>query len=90
MAGAPDLRVDVMKVPHHGSGNQDSRLPAWSGARVALISCGLDNPYSHPHPDTLRAWQAVGALIGRTDTDGDLAVVRTTEGQIGLVARGPG
>ena len=90
MAGAPGLRVDVVKVPHHGSRNQDPRLPHWSGARVALISCGIGNRYGHPHPDTVRAWQQAGALIGRTDTDGDLAVVRTPQGDLGLVARGPG
>ena len=90
MAAAPGMRVHVMKVPHHGSRNQHPRLPAWSGARVALISCGAGNRYGHPHPDTLRAWEAVGALIGRTDIGGDLAVVRTAEGALGLVARGPG
>lgn len=90
MAVAPGLRVDVMKVPHHGSRNQAPRLPAWSGARVALISCGVENRYGHPHPDTLRAWEAAGALVGRTDTDGDLAVVRSPDGRIGLVTRGPG
>ena len=88
MAAEPSLRVDVMKIPHHGSRNQSARLPSWSGARVALISCGEGNTYGHPHPDTMLAWEQAGALLGRTDTDGDLAVVRSDDGRLGLVTRG--
>lgn len=88
LAQEPALRVDVMKVPHHGSRNQDARLPAWSGASIALISCGTGNSYGHPAADTIEAWRRVGALIGRTDIDGDLAVVRTDSGELGLVAHG--
>ncbi len=79
------LHVDVMKVPHHGSRYQDPRLPAWSHARVALISVGEGNTYGHPAPETVSAWQESGALVARTDTGGDLAVVGGTS--LGLVSR---
>jgi competence protein ComEC len=82
----PALQVDVMKVPHHGSRYQDPRLPQWSGARVALISAGEGNMYGHPAPETVNAWQRAGALVARTDTDGDLAIVQ--HGTIALVGRG--
>ena len=85
IAAEPSLNVDVMKVPHHGSRYQDPRLPAWSHARVALISAGEGNSYGHPSPDTLDAWQRVGALVARTDTGGDLAVV--SRPRLGLVPR---
>ncbi len=88
IAQEPALHVDVMKVPHHGSRNQDPRLPQWSAARIALISCGTGNPYGHPNAQTVDAWRGHGALIGRTDLEGDLAVIRTPEGALGLVARG--
>jgi competence protein ComEC len=81
----PALQVDVMKVPHHGSRYQDPRLPLWSGARLALVSVGEGNPYGHPAPETLSQWQDAGAMVARTDTSGDLAVVGGPE--IGLVTR---
>jgi competence protein ComEC len=86
VSAEPSLRVDVMKVPHHGSRYQDPRLPKWSGARLALISAGERNTYGHPARETIEAWQQAGALVARTDTGGDLAVV--TEPSLGLVSRG--
>jgi competence protein ComEC len=79
------VQVDVMKVPHHGSRYQDPRLPAWSHARVALISVGEGNMYGHPAPETVRAWQQAGALVARTDIGGDLAVIGGQS--LGLVSR---
>ncbi|WSW74563.1 hypothetical protein OG390_17090 [Streptomyces sp. NBC_00996] len=43
--------------------------------RLALISCGKDNPYGHPAPSTVAALRAGGAVVLRTDEDGALAVV---------------
>ncbi|MGW7261564.1 ComEC/Rec2 family competence protein [Streptomyces sp. NPDC054834] len=37
-------RVDVLKVAHHGSAYQDPDLIRLVAPRVALISCGADNP----------------------------------------------
>ena len=87
---AADLRpltLDVVKVPHHGSRYQSPLLPLWAPAPVALVSVGADNDYGHPADETLDAWEAVGALIGRTDEDGDVAVVVRGEG-LGIVRRG--
>ena len=42
--------------------------------RIALISCGKDNPYGHPAPSTVAALRAEGAVVLRTDRDGALAV----------------
>lgn len=88
MAANPNLAVDVVKVPHHGSRYQHPRFTSWTHGRLAVISVGRDNTYGHPAPETLAAWGQVGALIGRTDTQGDLAVVAGGGGQVGLVARG--
>ncbi|WP_441246146.1 ComEC/Rec2 family competence protein [Kitasatospora sp. McL0602] len=41
----PPPAVDVLKVAHHGSANQDWQLTAALAPRLALISCGRDNPY---------------------------------------------
>ncbi|QKW19536.1 ComEC/Rec2 family competence protein [Kitasatospora sp. NA04385] len=68
-------RVDVLKVAHHGSANQDWTLMAALRPRLALISCGTDNPYGHPAPQTVTGLEALGATVVRTDRSGDIAVL---------------
>jgi competence protein ComEC len=83
-------RVDVVKVPHHGSAKQ---APGWALAarpRIALIGVGVGNEYGHPNAGTVNAYRALGAVVGRTDLDGDLAVVLDDTHRLGLVRRGPG
>ncbi len=71
----------MLKVAHHGSAYQDPDLIRRVAPRLALISCGEDNPYGHPAPGTLGALRAQGATVLRTDRDGALAV---TGGDAGL------
>ncbi len=71
----PGLRVDVLKVPHHGSRYQDLDFLRSLDARVALVSVGADNDYGHPSPRTLLPLVRSGTRVLRTDLDGDLAVV---------------
>lgn len=70
----PDLRVDVLKVPHHGSDHQDLDWLTSLDARVALVSVGADNDYGHPSASVLDVLSRAGAVIGRTDQQGDVAV----------------
>ncbi|MFJ7899343.1 ComEC/Rec2 family competence protein [Streptomyces sp. NPDC096198] len=67
--------VDVLKVAHHGSAYQAPGLIRRVAPRLALISCGRDNPYGHPAPSTVAALRSEGALVLRTDRDGAIAVV---------------
>ncbi|MEU6093595.1 ComEC/Rec2 family competence protein [Streptomyces sp. NPDC047079] len=67
--------VDVLKVAHHGSAYQDPELIRRVAPRLALISCGRDNPYGHPAPSTVAALRGEGATVLRTDRDGAIAVV---------------
>jgi competence protein ComEC len=69
-----DLRADVLKVPHHGSGDADPDFLAATGARLALVSVGADNTYGHPTPRLVRWLLQAGMRVHRTDRDGDLAV----------------
>ncbi len=71
----PGLRVDVLKVPHHGSRYQDLPFLLSLGARLDLVSVGADNDYGHPAAATISALAGAGARVLRTDLDGDLAVV---------------
>jgi competence protein ComEC len=67
--------VDVLKVSHHGSA--DPGLPELLERlrpRVAAIEVGRHNSYGHPAPVTVRALQAGGAAVFRTDRDGSIRV----------------
>jgi competence protein ComEC len=79
--------VDVLKVPHHGSGFQDEAMLDAVDARVALVPVGEDNDYGHPNPDVLALLERDGAVIRRTDEHGDLAVV-VDGGTLRVVSRG--
>jgi competence protein ComEC len=71
----PGLRVDVLKLPHHGSAHQDEPWLLSLGASVVLVSVGADNDYGHPAASALAPLESAGAQVFRTDQDGDLAVV---------------
>jgi competence protein ComEC len=75
-----DLSAQVLKVPHHGS-SASTAVPVLRtiGPRVAIISCGYDNPFGFPGKKSLAALREVGADIFRTDLDG--AVTVTTDGE---------
>ncbi|MGN0065821.1 MAG: ComEC/Rec2 family competence protein, partial [Nocardioides sp.] len=80
------VEADVLKVPHHGSRHQDLDWLLGTGAGVALVGVGEDNTYGHPSADVLTALEGAGAVVGRTDRDGDLAVVPGNSG-VRLLAR---
>ncbi|WP_419858447.1 ComEC/Rec2 family competence protein [Candidatus Palauibacter irciniicola] len=66
--------VALLKAPHHGSDNGFTRefLNA-ARPRVVVISVGR-NSYGHPRPAALRAYEASGATVFRTDWHGHVSV----------------
>ncbi|MCX5212972.1 ComEC/Rec2 family competence protein [Kitasatospora sp. NBC_00240] len=87
LAGRRIGRVDVLKVAHHGSAHQDRNLAAALRPRLALISCGRDNPYGHPAARTVDRLRGLGATVLRTDLSGDVAVLGDTSATLGAVTR---
>jgi competence protein ComEC len=83
------LRADVLKVAHHGSSKQDEELVRQLGARLAVISVGVDNDYGHPAPSTLHLLHDAGMQVHRTDLDGDVAVVVDDRGRLRSATRMP-
>lgn len=74
-----DLRADVLKVGHHGSrGSSTTSFLQAVGARWAIVSCGADNDYGHPHAETLERLADAGLTVYRTDRDG--TVVARSDG----------
>ncbi len=70
-----DLHADVLKVAHHGSSSGTGRkfLEAVDPS-VAVISCGENNSYGHPHRETLSALNDRGVDVYRTDLDGTVII----------------
>ena len=64
----------VVKVAHHGSGDQDPGLYDAVDPTVAIFSAGADNDYGHPRDETLDVLAATGALLLRTDTQGRVLI----------------
>lgn len=84
----PTLKVDVLKVAHHGSAKQDPDLIASIGAKHAIISAGTGNSYGLPKASTLALLTHAGMQIHRTDLGGAQAVVIDQAGSIRVIAHG--
>lgn len=74
LAAGDDLHADVLKVPHHGSAQQDPTFIAATNARLALISAGRNNDYGHPAPRTLDLLSHQSTRTATTNTTGTLTV----------------
>lgn len=68
-----NIESTVLKVGHHGSSTSTSQafLDAVSPT-YAVISCGKDNSYGHPHNETLAKLASAGVEVLRTDELGDI------------------
>lgn len=68
-------RIDVLKVPHHGSKNAvDADFLAQASPAVAIIPVG-DNRFGHPDAELIEGLQSHGARVFRTDIDGTVHIV---------------
>jgi competence protein ComEC len=67
--------VDLLKVGHHGS--RGSTTAAFLDAlcpRVAVVSCGRENRFGHPAPETLAVLARRRIPVFRTDLSSDVRV----------------
>ncbi len=68
-----DYSADILKVAHHGS--RTSTCSEWLDAvdpDYAVISCGIDNSYGHPHSETVDLLEEYEIDYYRTDLLGDI------------------
>lgn len=64
-------QYDVLKVGHHGSsGASSNEFIQKICPQYALISCGRNNSYGHPHEETLERFREADIGIFRTDEQG--------------------
>lgn len=72
-----DLSADILKVAHHGSRNgSSSEFLREVNPTIAVIQCGKDNSYGHPHYEALKRFENTRAKVLRTDENGTI-VIRT-------------
>ncbi len=73
--------VDVLKAAHHGSATS-STAEFLNAAKpeCVVISVGEDNTFSHPSPEVVSRFEALGSKIFRTDENGDIRIRVRSDG----------
>ena len=72
--------VDIVKIGHHGS--RSSSTPDFLRAlapKAAILSCGRNNRFGHPAPQTLAALSALRIPLFRTDLRSDVGFAVTRD-----------
>ncbi len=78
-ASGQNLSADVYQAGHHGSRTSSSqKLMDAVAPAYAVISCGEDNSYGHPHAEVLNRFRSMGIKVFRTDEQG--SIVATSDG----------
>lgn len=71
----PKLHFTILKAGHHGSKTSSGQaLLQQAKPALTLISCGKNNRYGHPSPDTLQRLLKIQSTVFRTDQDGQIRV----------------
>lgn len=72
---ADNWKCHLYKAPHHGSQTSNSQyLIEQIQPQIAVISCGKNNSYGHPHEETLKRLEDVGSKVLRTDESGAISI----------------
>ena len=70
-----NLSADVLKVGHHGSSTSSSKAFLEKvSPKYAVISCGSDNKYGHPHIEVINRLKKLNVTILRTDIHGNIVL----------------
>lgn len=70
------LDAEVLKAGHHGSHDASSvEFVEAVSPEYAVISCGKENDYGHPHKETIAILEDAGAEILRTDELGSIVAI---------------
>ncbi len=85
VASVGDLKSDILLAPHHGSRYSSSQgFVQRVAGRLAIISCGNNNIFRHPHPEVLDRYEKHGYAIFRTDLNGAVRLRVSDEAIIGI------
>ncbi len=71
-----DLDCDFLKMGHHGSSTSSSESFIYAvSPYLAVISCGRNNEYGHPHSEIVGLLRREGIEYHRTDELGDIVYI---------------
>jgi len=71
-----EIISNILKVPHHGSYTSSIyEFLQLVTPEVAIISCGKNNRFGHPHYTILKRYENYGVEIFRTDIEGTIEVI---------------
>jgi competence protein ComEC len=69
----PKLKVDILKLGHHGSSTSSSyELLNTYKPKISIISCGLKNKYNHPNKEVVVRLEKLNLPYRRTDEEGTI------------------
>lgn len=69
------LEAQLIKLGHHGARTSTTEaLLRRVAPQLAVLSCGRNNRFGHPHPETLKRLEAHKVRVFRTDQQGAILV----------------
>lgn len=75
LASEFSLDAEIYKSAHHGSSTSNGKsFIDEVNPDIAVISCGIDNMYGHPHVEVLSDLYERKVSVMRTDKDGDVVI----------------
>lgn len=77
-----DIQATIVKMGHHGGQiKTNERFLDAVEPQIALISCGIENTYKHPHQETIELLEKRGIACYRTDVGGDTVIELDGKGE---------
>ncbi len=80
MKAYPNLTATILKLGHHGSSTSSyADFVSQLSPETAIIQCGLDNKYGHPHKETVSLLKTLNITYYRNDICGTINVSCTPD-----------
>lgn len=93
----PNLHADLLKVAHHGSKTASTQSFLHQiHPTLALISCGANNRYGHPHKETIHSLRKENVTILNSAKNGAVSIkltnfirfYKTMDNEFGIISSG--
>ncbi len=76
----PTLNATILKIGHHGSSTSSyEEFISQISPETAIIQCGLNNSYGHPHEETISVLDSLNIPYYRSDISGNITISCTAD-----------
>ena len=83
------LRIDVLKVGHHGSNtSSDANFIAQIQPKISVISSGRNSRYHHPHQEVINILNTQQSFIVNTQHNGSFSILYSVFGNVMMTGDG--